>query len=113
MEEAWYTKNNDTLHFNQISDEEKCFVAQWVPHMLFPTQKQYRVELCQKYLTCYKKQGVPFLQRIIAINETHVRDFETELYRYDCRIVVQWTSKCTYQGRSLLYKLLFLESSLY
>ncbi len=49
---------------------KKKIVAQWVLHMLFPTQKQRRMEQCYKHLTCYRKEGIVFLQRIIAIDET-------------------------------------------
>ncbi len=46
--------------------------------MLFPVQKQGHMELCQKHLTRYKKEGIGFLQQTITINETWVCDFETE-----------------------------------
>ncbi len=36
-----FTENNDTPHFNGISDEKGCGVG--VPHMLFPTRKQCRM----------------------------------------------------------------------
>ncbi len=32
----------------------KKAVVWWVPHMLFPSQKQHRREPCQKHLTRYK-----------------------------------------------------------
>ncbi len=48
-------------------------------HMLFPAQKLCCMERCQKYLTRYKKEGIVFLQRIIASDETWVSDFETRL----------------------------------
>ncbi len=51
-----YTKNNNTLHFNQISDEEKDCGFVTTTCMLFPTQKQWHMELCQKHLICYKKK---------------------------------------------------------
>ncbi len=58
---------------------KKNDVAQWVPHMLFPIQKQCYMKLCQKHLTRYKKKGVAFLQQKITIDETWMRDFEPEL----------------------------------
>ncbi len=53
--------------------------GQWVTDMLFPTQKWCHMELCQKHWTRYKKERIAFLQRIIAIDESWVRDFELEL----------------------------------
>ncbi len=57
--------------------KEKVAVC-WVPHTLFTRQKHH-IELCQKHLTHYEKEGIVFLQRVIAIDETCVRDFEREL----------------------------------
>ncbi len=37
------------------------------------------MELSQKHLTSYKKEGIAFFQRIIAIHETLVYDFKPEL----------------------------------
>ncbi len=61
-----YTENSDTIYFDQISDEEKGCGT------LFSMQKQLCMELCQKHLTHYEKEGIAFLQRIIATNETWV-----------------------------------------
>ncbi len=74
-----YTENNDTAHFYLISDEKKKVVARWVPHMLFSVQKQHYMELCQKHLARYKKEGIVLLQQIIAIDETWVCDFKPKL----------------------------------
>ncbi len=57
--------------------------------MLFTAQKQYRMELYQKHLTGYKKEGIAFLQRIITINETCVHNFELEL-KYQSKV---WEGK--------------------
>ncbi len=57
-----YTENNDTPHFNRISDEEKGWCER-VLHMLFPMQKQHGVELCQKHLT-YKYLSIDFRRLI-------------------------------------------------
>ncbi len=56
----------------------KKVTTQWAPQMLFPVQKQH-MELCQKHLTHYEKEGIVFLQWTIAIDETWVRNFEPEL----------------------------------
>ncbi len=39
---------------------KKKVAAWWVPHMLFPMQKHH-MELCQKHLTHYEKEGIAFL----------------------------------------------------
>ncbi len=57
---------------------KKKVVAQWVLHMLFPIQKPHYMKLCQKHLTYYKKEGIVYLQWIIVIDETWVRDFKPE-----------------------------------
>ncbi len=46
--------------------------------MLFPTQKQRHMELCQKHLAYYKKEEIAFLQQIITMDETWVYDFKPE-----------------------------------
>ncbi len=46
---------------------KKKIAVWWVPHMLFPMQKLWCMELCQKYLTCYKGEGIVFLQQIINV----------------------------------------------
>ncbi len=38
--------------------------------MLFSMQKQRCMELCQKHLIYYEKEGIVFLQQIITIDET-------------------------------------------
>ncbi len=55
---------------------KKMVVAQWVLHVLFPAWKQHCIELCQKHLTHYEKEGITFLQWIISIDETWVYDFK-------------------------------------
>ncbi len=42
----------------------------WVLHMVFPMQKHHHMELCQKHLICYEKEGIAHWQRIISIGET-------------------------------------------
>ncbi len=51
-----------------------------------PAQKQSRMILCQKHLTHYEKEGIAFLQRIIAIHETWVRDFKHKL-KSQCEVL--------------------------
>ncbi len=57
---------------------KKKVAAQWVSHTLFPAQKHH-MELCQKYLTLYEKEGIDLLQQIITIDETQVHSFKPKL----------------------------------
>ncbi|XP_025154653.1 uncharacterized protein LOC105190474 [Harpegnathos saltator] len=53
--------------------------ARWVPHFLSAKQKATRSEIAHELLACYENEGETFLDRIIAIDETWIRDFEPEL----------------------------------
>jgi hypothetical protein len=55
--------------------------AKWVPHELNEVQKWTRYEACRVNLERYEIEGDNFLNRIIAIDETWSRAYETELSR--------------------------------
>lgn len=55
--------------------------ARWVPHLLSVEQKNARKEIAVDLLARYHREGDGFLKRIIAIDETWIRDFEPELKR--------------------------------
>lgn len=53
--------------------------ARWVPHFLSAEQKATRSEIARELLARYENEGETFLGRIIAIDETWIRDFEPEM----------------------------------
>ena len=58
---------------------KKKVSARWVLHMLSDEQKARRLETCTQLLARYNREGNAFLSRIVAIDETWIRDFESEL----------------------------------
>ena len=52
--------------------------ARWVPHVLTEVQKWHRWECARVHLERYAQEGVNFLHRIIAIDETWGRSYEPE-----------------------------------
>jgi len=58
----------------------KCRIAaRWVPHDLSEEQKCRRLETAQQLLHRFCEEGNKFLQKVVAIDETWIRDFEPEL----------------------------------
>jgi hypothetical protein len=53
--------------------------ARWVPHHLSDEQKTHRQRIAEKLLHRYQTEGEEFLKRIVALDETWIRDFEPEL----------------------------------
>jgi hypothetical protein len=53
--------------------------AWWVPHKLSDEQKAQRKETATLLLSRFQQEGDPFLRRIVAIDQTWIRDFEPEL----------------------------------
>ena len=53
--------------------------ARWVPHHLTPEQKMERVRVASLLLRRQRRE--PFLDRVIAIDETWIRSYEPELKR--------------------------------
>ena len=53
--------------------------ARWVPHYLTRTQIAERVEAAQTHLIRHENEGDQFLNRIVAIDETWLRSYESEL----------------------------------
>jgi len=60
------------LHKRQIA-------ARWVPHDLSEEQKCRHLEIAQQLLHRFCEEGNKFLQKVVAIDETWIRDFEPEL----------------------------------
>ena len=61
----------ERLHKHQIA-------ARWVLHDLSEEQKCRRVEIAQ-LLRRFREEGNKFLQKVVATDETWIRDFEPEL----------------------------------
>lgn len=59
--------------------QKRKIAARWVPHFLSPVQKDTRKDICRELLSRYENEKETFLDRIIAIDETWIRDFEPEL----------------------------------
>jgi len=57
---------------------ELRIAAQWVPHDLSEEQKCRRAEIAQQLLHRFHEEGKEFLQKLVAIDETWIRDFEPE-----------------------------------
>ena len=47
--------------------------SRWVPRMLMPEKKQKRVEICEKLLKRYRKEGDQFLLNIVTGNESWIQ----------------------------------------
>ncbi|VVC29804.1 Transposase, type 1 [Cinara cedri] len=60
-------------------NEKRKIAARWVPHFLSPEQKDTREDICRELLSRYENEKETFLDHIIAIDETWIRDFEPEL----------------------------------
>ena len=68
--------------FHQILTERlqmRKIAARWMPHMLSESDKHQRVNIARKLLKRYGEDGGEMLQRIVAIDETWIRSFESEL----------------------------------
>ena len=59
--------------------QKRKVCARWIPHCLTAEQKQKRLEIATLPRQRYNVEGQEFLYRIVAIDETWVRDFEPEL----------------------------------
>ena len=59
--------------------QKRKICARWVPHCLTAEQKQKRLEIATLLKQRFNIEGQGFLCRIVAIDETWVRDFEQAL----------------------------------
>ena len=62
----------------QILQKRKV-AAKWVPHQLSEEQKAARKRDAEEVLRIYEAEGEQFLNRIVATDETRIRDFEPQL----------------------------------
>ena len=58
---------------------KRRIAARWVPHDLSEEQKCRRLEIAQQLLHRFREEGNEFLQKVVAIDENWIRDFEPEL----------------------------------
>jgi len=58
---------------------KRLTAARWVPHDLSEEQKCRSVEIAQQLLHRFREEENEFLQKLVAIDETWIRDFEPEL----------------------------------
>jgi len=68
----------------QILQKEKV-AAVWVPHKLGEEQKAARKRVVEEWLRLYEAEGEQFLNRIVATDETWIRDFEPQLKSQSCQ----------------------------
>jgi histone-lysine N-methyltransferase SETMAR len=59
--------------------QKRKVAGKWVPHQLSQEQKAARMRVAEKLLRRYEAEGEQFLNRIVATDETWIRDFERQL----------------------------------
>jgi hypothetical protein len=59
--------------------QKRRVAAKWVSHQLSEEQKAARKRVAEELMRCYEAEGEQFLNRIVAIDETWIRDFESQL----------------------------------
>lgn len=77
-----YKIMHDHLNMSKIS-------ARWVPRMLSPLQKQYRVECCKEFLTLCGTDSIDIINRIVTGDETWVHFYDPESKQES----MQWHTK--------------------
>ena len=59
--------------------QKRKVAAKWVPHQLSEEQKAARKRVAEELLRRYEAEREQFLNRIVVIDETWIRDFEPQL----------------------------------
>jgi hypothetical protein len=59
--------------------QKRKVAAKWVPHLPSEEQKAARRRVAEEVLRRYKAEDEQFLNRIVARDETLIRDFEPQL----------------------------------
>jgi len=59
--------------------QKRKVAVMWVPHQLSEEQKAARKMVAEELLRRYEAEGAQFLNRIVATDETWIRDFEPQL----------------------------------
>jgi len=81
-EEIALETNMPTASFFRIVTQtlqKRKVAAKWVPHRLSEEQKAPRKWVAEELLRRYEAEGEQFLNRIVAIDEIWIRDFEQQL----------------------------------
>jgi len=68
---------------------KRRIAARWVLHDLSEEQKCRRVEIAQQLLHRFREEGNEFLQKMVAIDETWIRNFEPQLKSQS----IEWRGK--------------------
>ena len=59
--------------------QKRKVATKWVPHQLSEERKAARKRVTEERLRRYEAEDEQFLNRIVAIDETWIRDFEPQL----------------------------------
>lgn len=89
----------ETLRISYGSAEEiltthlrmKKVSARWVPKMLTPEQKQYRLQISQQLLQRFRADPDDFLSRLVTQDETWVHHFDPESKRQSMQWKHPWS----------------------
>jgi hypothetical protein len=65
--------------------QKRKVVAKWVLHQLSEELKAARKRIAEEMLLRLEAEGEQFLIRIVAIDETWIRDFEPQLKSQSCQ----------------------------
>ena len=71
--------HNSVHHILTAILGKRKIVARWVPHHLSDDQKTCRMTISAQHLARFRREGDLFLKRIVAIDESWMRDYEPEL----------------------------------
>ena len=89
----------ETLRISYGSAEEiltrnlgmKKVSARWVPRMLTPEQKQYRIQISQQLLQRFRADPDDFLSRLVTHDETWIHHFDPESKRQSLQWKHPWS----------------------
>jgi len=65
--------------------QKRKVAAKWFQHQLSEEQKAARKRVAEEILRRYEAEGEQFLNRIVAMDETWIRDFEPQLKSQSCQ----------------------------
>ena len=79
--------------------QKRKVAANWVLHQLSEEQKAARKKITEELLRRYEAEGEQFLNRILAIDETWILDFEPQLKSHSsqCKHATSCSKKCCRQ----------------
>jgi formate-dependent phosphoribosylglycinamide formyltransferase (GAR transformylase) len=58
--------------------QKRKVAVKWIPHQLSEEQKAARKRVAEELLRRYEAEGKQFLNRIVAVDEIWIRDFEPQ-----------------------------------